>query len=292
MQLQYVDPGTHLFRFMDHQTDHFWSAITDMLAQQELYLNSRTRFNDPYDSSPQIQDDLSPATIRAHAAEMFRNPWHRTRDPSLIPKLLSLKPQSRTRLNRLQISNIKTAMRNNTTKFLDECGLTSFSLTADNPLLWGHYAKGFTGVCVVFRRSTSMQSALCLCAKVLYVEKRPQLPTSLFYEMARAQRADNSADEFANKIFFLSFLHKAQQWQYEHEARICYPFYASKKVHFNRDEIIAIIIGPRSPSDLEERLRATASELAPAVQVHRASLSASGFEILLPQALIGVPAAA
>jgi len=286
--LPFVDPGTHLFRFMDHRTDHFWRAITDILAEQKLYLTSRTKFNDVYDSHPQIEDDLSTSIIRKHAAELIFNPWHPTQDPSLIPLVLRLKEQGKTRLNREQINNIKAETQRNAIKFLDKCGLASFSLKADHPLLWAHYAGGSTGVCIVFRRGTSMQSALCLCARVSYVEQRPRLPLRLIYEMVRARRENKSTEEFEDRIFFLSFLHKAQEWQYESEARIFNPSHASKKVQFNRDELIAIIIGPKSPSDLEKRLRSMVSESAPTVQIHRASLSPSGFEIVLPKAVAHV----
>jgi len=273
---------------MDHRTDHFWRAITDILAEQKLYLTSRTKFNDVYDSHPQIEDDLSLSIIRKHATELIFNPWHPTQDSSLIPLILKLKEQGKTRLNREQLNNIKTETQRNAIEFLDECGLTSFSLKADHPLLWAHYAGGSTGVCIVFRRSTSMQSALSLCARVSYVEQRPRLPLRLIYEMVRARRENKSTEEFENRIFFLSFLHKAQEWQYESEARIFNPFYASKKVQFNRDELIAMIIGPKSPSDLEGRLRRMVSELAPAVQIHRASISRNGFEIVIPKAVVQI----
>jgi hypothetical protein len=134
-ELPFVDPGTHLFRFMDYRTDHFWRAITDILAEQRLYLTSRTKFNDVYDSHPQIDDDLSPSIIRKHAAALIFNPWHPAQDSSLIPLILKLKEQGKTRLNREQINNIKTETQRNAIEFLDKCGLTSFSLKAEHPLL-------------------------------------------------------------------------------------------------------------------------------------------------------------
>ena len=39
------------------------------------------------------------------------------------------------------VENIKAEMRQATDEFLDTAGLLSFSLTAENPLLWGHYAS-------------------------------------------------------------------------------------------------------------------------------------------------------
>jgi hypothetical protein len=284
----FVDPGTHLFRFLDHRRDYFWPTIRDMLSEQKLYLNSRTRFNDAYDSRPQIHDDLSPSTVRRHAAGLFRNPWHHTHDTSVIPQILNLKQRGNIRLNKKQINNIKIETQGNATDFLDQCGLLSFSLTGNNRLLWALYAAGSSGVCAVFRRGTSMQSALCLCARVLYVEQLPRLPLSLLFEMVRVQRSGEPSTDPEDQVFSLSFLHKDQAWQHEYEARIFYPFRASKKVQFDRDEMVAIILGPKSPPELETRLRSAVAELAPSVPIQRASLSPSGFEIILPEPFVDI----
>ena len=93
LDLPYVDPGTYLFRFMDHRTDHFWSAIPDILCEQKLYLNSRTHFNDPYDSRPEIEDDVRISALRAYADEMIQNPWRRERDSEEIFRILQLRAQ-------------------------------------------------------------------------------------------------------------------------------------------------------------------------------------------------------
>src|SRR6202021_1252221 len=104
---------------------------------------------------------------------------------------------------------IRAEMQQATEDFLDDAGLLSFSLTAENPLLWGHYAASFAGVCVIFRRGRSTSSALSVCANVAYVDKRPELPMSLFHEMATNQMSGSSFEELSNQIFHLSFLHKS-----------------------------------------------------------------------------------
>src|SRR4051812_4984192 len=73
-------------------------------------------------------------------------------------------------------------------------------------------------------RPIHAKRVLCVCAQVSYVEKRPQLPTSLFYRMVRAQRAGEPFGDLADEIFSLSYLHKSAEWSYEKEARIYYPF--------------------------------------------------------------------
>jgi hypothetical protein len=285
-ELPYVRPDTYLFRYMDHRTDYFWSAITDMLTEQKLFLNSRAKFNDPYDSQPEIQDDVSISDIRYHADEMVQNPWRMDRAPEDVLQILKLREQGRTHLTRKQLGNIKASMLQSASEFLDECGLMSFSLISDHPLLWGHYAAGSAGVCVVFRRGISMQSALCVCAEVSYVEARPRLPTRLLLEMVRTQRAGSkSFGEIADKVFSLSFLHKSKEWEYEREARIFYPFSASKKIKFDRKELVSIIVGPKAPTDLENKLKQATNQFTPEVTIHRALLSQNGYGIIAPNNL-------
>jgi len=72
-EITFVDAGTYLFRFMDPRSEYFWPAITDMLSQQQLSLNSRMNFNDPYDSRPIIENDLSNSAIRSYVQEAIHD---------------------------------------------------------------------------------------------------------------------------------------------------------------------------------------------------------------------------
>jgi hypothetical protein len=232
-QIPYVESGMLLFRFMDHRAGHFWPALSDILSEQKLFLNSRTNFNDPYDSRPEIDNDLRSSDIRRDARELVQDPWNSQLGVDEISTVLMLRARGTIRLSKAQINALKNGMHRSAEEFLDGCGLTSFSLNAEHPLLWAHYAAGYSGICVVFRRNSSRSSGLSLCAKVAYVDRRPNLPLSLFYEMRQTQRAGKSIDEITDKIFFLSFLHKSKEWEYEREARIYYPFEATKKFDLN-----------------------------------------------------------
>lgn len=267
---------------MDHRTEHFWPSIADMLSEQKLFLNSRTKFNDPYDSEPITETDLSNSTIRDYLNEMFENPDNHKRSPSQVLRIISAKASGRSYLTKGGIQNVKESLRANTKEFLDLCGLLSFSLTAENPLLWGHYAASFTGVCAIFRRGTSTESVLSMGARVAYVDQRPRLPLSLFQRLTQARTTDQSYNDLANEIFFLSFLHKSNHWSYEKEARIFYPFSALKKVPFESGELLGLILGPKSPPSLEERMRAEIRERRPSMALYKSSLAQNEFKIIIP----------
>jgi hypothetical protein len=64
--------------------------IANMLSEQTLFLNSRTKFNDPYDSRPIIQNDLSSSAIRDYCEEMFRNPFNPKRSFSGVAQIMAL----------------------------------------------------------------------------------------------------------------------------------------------------------------------------------------------------------
>ena len=283
MKLPYVEPGTYLFKFLNPGAPHFWPAVADLLGEQKIFLSSRTSFNDPHDSNPEIEDDLSDSLIRNHAQEMLANPWRSDREPAEISQLLNLQAQGGIRLRKQQIAGIRAHARQTAKESLDQCGLASLSLTMDHPLLWAHYAAGYSGICVVFKRSNSLRSALCLCAKVSYCDSLPKLPVSLSYRMVAAQRANNEEfRELFDRIIFLSFLNKFRQWEYEQEARIVYPSRASTKIAFEKDELVGVVLGPRSSSSLEERLTGEVRRLAPSVRITKASLSSTDYKLALP----------
>jgi hypothetical protein len=280
--IPFIKAGTHLFRFMDPRTKHFWPTINDMLSQQVLFVNSRRHFNDPYDSYPIIENDLSSLAVRAYCDEMIQNPFNPNRTVTGMARILDLKASGRTRLTKKMVENIKAEMRQATDDFLDTAGLLSFSLTAENPLLWGHYAASFTGVCSIFNRSTSMSSSLSMCATVSYVDRRPRLPMSLFHEMSTKRMSSQPYDDLTNEIFFLSFLHKSNHWAYEQEARIFFPFSALKKLSFDAAELIGFILGPRSAPELEGKMRAEITARRSSVGLYNSSLSRNDFRIIIP----------
>ena len=139
-----------------------------------ISIQNGSNFNDPYDSQPIIVPNLSSAQIREYIEDMLQNPTNPLRDAAHIAKIYELKRSGKTRVGKQQIENIKNTMLQHCSEFLDKGGLLSFSLVADNPLLWGHYAAAFAGVCVVFKRGQSNQSAFSICAKVNYVQERPR----------------------------------------------------------------------------------------------------------------------
>jgi Protein of unknown function (DUF2971) len=266
---------------MDHRAAHFWTAITDMLSEHVLFLNSRTRFNDLFDSQPIIQNDLSSSDIHDYVSRSIERPFNPKRSFESIARLMQMRATGK-RLDKKGVENFKAGLRDRTNIYLNNAGLLSFSLTAEHPPLWGHYAAASAGLCAVFRRGTSVNSALSICAKVVYVDDRPRLRLSLFNKLSTQLMAEEPCDEVANELFFLSFLHKSSDWAYEQEARIFYPNHAFKKLSFEGNELVGFILGPSASRDLEQTLREEIRRRRPSVALHKASMSPARFRIIVP----------
>jgi len=281
-KIPFVESGTYLFRFLDPRASHFWDVIDDMLSNNLLFLSSRTKFNDPFDSSPIIQNDLSNSSIRDYFNKVIENPYHPNRSFSKIMKITELKATGRTHLKKKAIEIVKASLNRAANKLLDEAGLLSFSQTAENPLLWGHYAASYTGVCVIFRRSASTSSSLSVCSRVSYVSERPRLPLSLLHELAMRSITHEPPEEVAKKVFFLSFLHKSDHWAYEKEARIFHPRHAFKKLPFDPQELVGFILGPNSSQELEKKIRNEIRTQRSSLSLDKAVLSQIEFKVVIP----------
>lgn len=267
---------------MDHRTGHFWPTIAEMLTDRTLFLNSRRNFNDPFDSQPIIKNDLSNRSIRDHFRDSLGDPLNPKRSPIATARILEMRARGETNLSKDRLEYIKKGLRKNAQEMLDSAGILSFSLTAEHPLLWGHYAASFTGVCAVFRRTASLKSGFAMCAKVSYVKERPTLPLSTIHEVSRRRMAGQDYDELVRQIFFISFLHKSQDWGYEQEARIFYPFHAFKKLPFEPTELVGFLLGPNSSNELEARIKSEIRTRCPSASLDKASLSQTEFRIIIP----------
>ncbi|WP_157169999.1 DUF2971 domain-containing protein [Afipia clevelandensis] len=232
--------------------------------------------------------DLKASAIRKYFAHILQNPFSGARSAKSIEKLLRLQEQGRTRLTKKNIESLKSKSKQNAFDYLDRCGLSSFSRTVDNPLLWGHYAASFSGICAVFKNSGSRTSAFSICADVLYVDQRPELPLSLIFDLgtsAMTGRSESDINDFADRAFFLSFLHKDARWAYEREARIFFPFRAQQKVKFESDELVGIILGPNSTAELKSELLHELKLRRSSVPLFQATLSETEFRIEIPTSI-------
>lgn len=122
--IPYIETGTYLFRFMDPRGQYFWPSITNMLSQNILVLNSRRNLNDPFDSQPIIDNDLSNSAIRDYFRNMLEEPFHPRRSLAGAFRILELKTSGKTNLNKKHVENIKAGLHKSAKEILDLAGHT------------------------------------------------------------------------------------------------------------------------------------------------------------------------
>jgi hypothetical protein len=115
----YIETGAHLFRFMDHRTPHFWPAIAGMLSDHTLFLNTRRNFNDPFDSQPVIENDLSNRAIRDYYTEALSDPFNPRRSLQTAARIFELRANGSASLTKKRLEHIKESLRKSAQEILD-----------------------------------------------------------------------------------------------------------------------------------------------------------------------------
>lgn len=164
--------------------------LPQLFAGESISFSSRLKFNDPFDCRPGFKLD-SGAEARKYLHEKFRS--------------TSLSASKRIReVERIMKKNAgqESFASEATHKMLDEVGILCLTTKWDNALMWAHYAKDHTGICVGFKRSTGIFNAA-----------KPITYSDDFPIIARPRDTEND-------MFRKTFLTKAKCWDYEEEWRI------------------------------------------------------------------------
>jgi len=109
---------------------------------------------------------------------------------------------------------------------LNEVGIFSLSASADNPLLWAHYADEFRGVAIGFSVEEGMKLADDdHCIAVRYTDSLPSFNGSGYRKILTLSRDENdlpyaqSKVSFADPTFKATVSTKSECWNYEKEWR-------------------------------------------------------------------------
>ena len=149
-----------LYRYESFSAKHFEQTIEHLFKKNEIYLNSRKQFNDPFDFLPKLEGQLK----RKHLSGNYKgtNPLNR-------------------HLRRKAVSNRdpEEIFIKHYNEMTDSFGIKSFSTNNDNILLWSHYAQGHFGYCVEFK---PIDSEIKNVLKVKYFKIRPVLNKIEFIE--------------------------------------------------------------------------------------------------------------
>ena len=118
-------------------------------------------------------------------------------------------------------------------QYMAKMGIYSFAGDPRSILMWSHYAKDHTGVCVQFERARDF-ATLSGAIPVNYSPEYPEV---------------NWIKDFKESLRKV-LLRKYEGWFYEREYRIIHPGDAHTYLHFDPSAVVAVIIGCRPTNDL------------------------------------------
>lgn len=228
------------------------------LKGQSVYFGSPRNFNDPYDCA-------ITATVASPTKDELKQALESYLSAPDIPAKI------KTPMAKMHPDEMKRQLVSGATKglaiardnFLDSNGVTCFSETNDNLLMWSHYGGQCQGFCLEFRTNYEPFNNI---RPVKYVKQMPEIRLPSIISL-------DDCDQFIDL-----YCTKSESWAYEREWRgihrvagtvFTYPPEALKAIYFGPSidrqalEIICLILAGQNPD----------------VELWRGSRSATDFEV-------------
>lgn len=233
--LKYEHLPTSIFKYRDfYKSENDKILSLENLENGTIWLANPNTFNDPYDSSYSIDNDL----LNAHVIEKdfdelfapYKNNYSQKEElrirKSINPSLEMIKIRIEKAFGResdelLKLetaikvvdSQLLTTLQNqNKASHKDRLKVCSFSKKNDSLLMWAHYSNNHTGFCVEYDIKTLGKENELL--KNLY----PIIYSNDIYDITK-----HIINSSKNDLFLLaSVLHKSIDWEYEKEWRLVF----------------------------------------------------------------------
>lgn len=251
-----------LYRFKQWDSRSTFASV----VESTLRLASPSTFNDPFDVRACIT--LDGWTMAEQRKYLFDN----MREQGIAPSKRDL-IASHMLADGLLISELQAAFDKNIAE-IGVCCFAGHSRSARSTLMWSHYAKEHTGVCLQYR-TISAPSVLWRAHAVEYVNDVLRI---------------GWIDKVARRDALYSALHrKSDAWAYEREHRIIFPDAAGRDLAFSPRALTSVILGCKAPRVAEDEVvdmcRARVARGHPPVRLLRATMTRCSYGLTLRLAL-------
>ncbi|MES9950069.1 MAG: DUF2971 domain-containing protein [Candidatus Thiodiazotropha sp.] len=221
------------YRSLDPADKDSVNRIRATIVYGDLYLSSPTKFNDPFDMSTNI---VLTGGIRSKLKRV-----------KLLAKSQGVSRKERKEYikNFMRKSNdeLRFILEKSYDEHLSNVGVYSFAGDPRNILMWSHYAKDHTGICIQFERIRDLR----IFGQALKVEYSDVYPEIDWF--------NSHAESLANAV-----LRKHPDWSYEQEERIILPDSAGKLLKIDSRAITAVVFGCRTPDKVIEEVHNLSKE--------------------------------
>lgn len=214
--------------------------LEQTLRDQTIHLNQPESFNDPWDCRPWYDlEGLNDASVREAHIEYFTNPNLAHVFGEITAPELRSDPDRLLQMIRESTMHLWKLMN-------DKYRLYCLTPKEDNELMWSHYAKSHSGICLQFNAESHPISQAC---EVYYQERLPVL------DLLDPHCMKNTLTDTPSELF----LTKSESWIYEKEYRLLafeipldkaeeyelagFPFTINNKLKLPKGALTGIIIG-------------------------------------------------
>lgn len=275
--LKYVldlkDLPEYLYKFRVFEDPNHKRILTD----NEIFLPSPKRFNDPFDSTIPVRYDqgsreeiinhwvshlkitrpgLSPQEMEAEATRLFESGRFRT-------------PQSMEDIARISRERVYGTV-----------GVFSLTANYENILLWSHYADKHRGFCIGF----DARKLYLFCINYLKnLESRSLRGNqSIIFRDVRYTRNYpfiNAYRTELNERTLTQLLTKSIDWEYEHEYRIVWFYGPDMKLIIDNDIVNKVILGCQMDKRGQEEMISVLRKRSDRIPLFRAKKKIDSFRL-------------
>jgi hypothetical protein len=194
-----------LYRYLDAD------RAKEILSTRKIYFCAPASFNDPFDCRvrPRFAGSASEYKRVAALLARQRSPYASRQARRGMVKAVRSK---------LKANLFENLYRDWETELLDKSGMLCLSEAPDDILMWSHYSKGHSGVCMAFEYRMG-DRPFGHAIPIKYADTLPEFNFPKIFSDVHGQPIAIQSEALVRFGEFV-FLTKASQWKYEKEWRV------------------------------------------------------------------------
>lgn len=218
-------------KFFKYRSVSNMGFIQQIFEKSEIYFSKPSSFNDVFDCAPVISVKGTDEDFKRFFDELFQKRMPEMNREERRKKIADSLPRWRA-------GDLDSIMKRGISEFMEEIGVCSLSEVPDDILMWSHYAKCNSGICLEFAATASI---FAQAQKVEYQIERPEIKI-----------LTDSNEIWAEK----AMLHKSSHWNYEKEWRIIDHNRPGHGPHsFDPNALTGVIFGSRTEISVQEKIK-------------------------------------
>ena len=249
------------------------SSSKKLLINNEIYLSSCSKFNDPFDAIPPFNFyDLTSENIYLKIYDLIKYKYPKKSEREL-KKICKEKLLDDIYGNKF-INKLRKLLREGAEK---EFGIVSLTSKKDDLLMWSHYADDHKGFCIGYDVKKLIDSidynekiigpnpTACIQEKINYSKVIPEF--SLF---------DRDYEKVVNLLTT-----KSIDWKYEDEYRILKINSCNKTIKLDDETIKEIILGCKMNNSVKQEIREIVNNNLHGTKILEANMSLKKFKLII-----------